>query len=368
MTSSHGSSSAAAADILSGNFCPAVPVDAAKRCYCYSCMCEGRAAECPDREFRCLQCSSTYVEVLAEREAPPEPPRAEIPMRRLRRDPTHRRRLQGPISARSRLGAEGTRHVGVICDGCRTRDFTGIRYRCLRCRDYDLCSVCHAMRSVLHPSHPFEAIRTPRSSVPAIVADFMARAATRTIVAIIEIGLEDTEARSGLDDMCIAWWLADDRQLVSIDCVASEDPAWCCPICSEGLEAEVSNGWVVKICTGASDGGEGSASLGGEISALDDRTHTIDRATQIGVDTTKKAVAACAADTTCAGAAVDLARADENASAPSTRAVGETSAAVAADVPETAQGHMYHEACLRKWLLKRNSCPVCRRSPVVPEP
>lgn len=28
-------------------------------------------------------------------------------------------------------------------------------------------------------------------------------------------------------------------------------------------------------------------------------------------------------------------------------------------------GHLYHEACLREWLLKSNTCPVCRRNPVV---
>eukprot|EP00913_Durusdinium_trenchii_P001910 g1768.t1 len=34
--------------------------------------------------------------------------------------------------------------------------------------------------------------------------------------------------------------------------------------------------------------------------------------------------------------------------------------------PGEIDGHMYHEGCLRRWLMKRNSCPVCRRSPVVP--
>merc|ERR1712190_539315 len=124
-------------------------------------------------------------------------------------------------------GSDGARHIGVICDGCRTRDFSGVRYRCLRCRDFDLCSTCHARRSVLHPSHPFEAIRTPRSAVPALMADFMARAATRTVVAIIEIGVEDGEVQSGLDDTYVAWWLANDRRLADVDHVTKEDPAWC---------------------------------------------------------------------------------------------------------------------------------------------
>lgn len=28
--------------------------------------------------------------------------------------------------------------------------------------------------------------------------------------------------------------------------------------------------------------------------------------------------------------------------------------------------HVYHESCLRGWLVRKNNCPVCRRSPIVP--
>lgn len=34
-------------------------------------------------------------------------------------------------------------HSGVSCDSCMKSGFTGRRYKCLRCCDYDLCSACY---------------------------------------------------------------------------------------------------------------------------------------------------------------------------------------------------------------------------------
>jgi len=228
--------------------------------------------------------------------------------------------------------------VGVICDGCRIRDFAGVRYRCLRCRDFDLCAACHTQRGTLHPGHPFEAIRTPRPSVPAVLADFMARAASRTVVAFIGMGLEESEERSGLDDACISWWLAGDRRLVGIDQMALEDPSWCCPICSEGVEAESSSGWVVQICGNTGPSHNTTAASGTESATADDPSTNAARTDPMP---------------------------DTNVSHGDVAVNGET--AVADHMAERGKGHVYHEACLRKWLLKRNSCPVCRRSPVVPQ-
>lgn len=233
---------------------------------------------------------------------------------------TQRRRLQGPIGTRPALSQEGgePRHIGVTCDGCHAIDFVGIRYRCTHCRDFDFCDSCHARRSDLHPSHVFEAIRTPRPPMQSLLADFMNQAANRTVVAIIEIGLEgheSLEARSGLEDSLVSWWLADDTRLIPVDRVAVEEPSWCCPICSEGLEAEGSNGWLVEICTDREISGKGPQAPSSENRANDGASETPSETT---------------------GSA--------------------------------KLGHLYHESCLRRWLLKRNSCPVCRRSPVVTAP
>ncbi|CAD6188587.1 unnamed protein product [Caenorhabditis auriculariae] len=34
-------------------------------------------------------------------------------------------------------------HIGVSCDGCSITAFSGHRYKCLRCNDYDLCQHCY---------------------------------------------------------------------------------------------------------------------------------------------------------------------------------------------------------------------------------
>jgi len=36
------------------------------------------------------------------------------------------------------------KHVRVICDGCKTEAFTGIRFHCTECNDFDLCPRCQA--------------------------------------------------------------------------------------------------------------------------------------------------------------------------------------------------------------------------------
>jgi len=36
------------------------------------------------------------------------------------------------------------KHVGIVCDNCRAEAFTGIRFHCTECSNFDLCPRCHA--------------------------------------------------------------------------------------------------------------------------------------------------------------------------------------------------------------------------------
>ncbi|KNC96879.1 uncharacterized protein SPPG_07709 [Spizellomyces punctatus DAOM BR117] len=48
----------------------------------------------------------------------------------------------------------------VICDGCERRHFTGPRYKCLSCPDYDLCGRCFENRRDVHDTaHGFEELK-----------------------------------------------------------------------------------------------------------------------------------------------------------------------------------------------------------------
>lgn len=51
-------------------------------------------------------------------------------------------------------------HENVICDGCDA-EIHGFRYKCLQCRDYDLCMKCETKH--LHPQHSM--IRIPDSNL-----------------------------------------------------------------------------------------------------------------------------------------------------------------------------------------------------------
>lgn len=52
-------------------------------------------------------------------------------------------------------------HDGVSCDSCRKNNFRGLRYKCLICYDYDLCSTCYesGVTSSRHTiNHPMQCI------------------------------------------------------------------------------------------------------------------------------------------------------------------------------------------------------------------
>ena len=63
------------------------------------------------------------------------------------------------------------------CDGCGRRSFTGARYKCTTCYDYDLCEQCY--KSNKHDmGHPFNQYRTP-GATPTLLA---ARASSKPFI------------------------------------------------------------------------------------------------------------------------------------------------------------------------------------------
>ncbi|KAJ3380592.1 hypothetical protein HDU92_005883, partial [Lobulomyces angularis] len=47
---------------------------------------------------------------------------------------------------------------GVTCDHCNKSNFTGVRFKCKICDDYDLCSNCHGKDKKVHEDHDFKAL------------------------------------------------------------------------------------------------------------------------------------------------------------------------------------------------------------------
>ncbi|XP_076233419.1 E3 ubiquitin-protein ligase mind bomb 2 isoform X1 [Calliopsis andreniformis] len=58
--------------------------------------------------------------------------------------------------------ATGVKHANIICDGCKRHGIIGIRWKCVQCPDYDLCTQCY-MADVHDLSHMFQRFQTANS-------------------------------------------------------------------------------------------------------------------------------------------------------------------------------------------------------------
>ncbi|XP_017097086.2 uncharacterized protein [Drosophila bipectinata] len=61
-------------------------------------------------------------------------------------------------------GPAMNRHEGIACSGCGKVAFTGRMYRCLSCRDFDICADCYDsdFTTATHPfDHPVKCVYTP---------------------------------------------------------------------------------------------------------------------------------------------------------------------------------------------------------------
>lgn len=47
-------------------------------------------------------------------------------------------------------------HEGIRCDGCRQIPILGIRFKCLRCDDFDFCENCYRIKSCHEDRHNFK--------------------------------------------------------------------------------------------------------------------------------------------------------------------------------------------------------------------
>jgi hypothetical protein len=54
-------------------------------------------------------------------------------------------------------------HYGIYCDACKKGNIQGVRYKCLFCKDYDICEECEAKQNVHDPLHVFVKIRESMS-------------------------------------------------------------------------------------------------------------------------------------------------------------------------------------------------------------
>ena len=55
-------------------------------------------------------------------------------------------------------------HTDVVCDSCRENGIQGMRWKCMKCYDFDLCTVCYmaGKHDLTHSFHRQDSPETPK--------------------------------------------------------------------------------------------------------------------------------------------------------------------------------------------------------------
>jgi E3 ubiquitin-protein ligase ZSWIM2 len=162
--------------------------------------------------------------------------------------------------------SERNSHQGVICRGCRATPVPGALYRCLQCRDYELCGACYGARRAGHRHREFQVKRTPRGEWEDLSEDPAQALLPEDVVRELqgrELTAEDYETLVALHTRAAEAVGGVPRSL--LDTLRAAEPAGACaedcvvcmgPVpegqpqrvlpCGHGFHAECIDGWLLN--------------------------------------------------------------------------------------------------------------------------
>ena len=89
----------------------------------------------------------------------------------------------------------GVIHTGIMCNACKTKSFSGIRYTCVECKNFDLCQNCERETN-MHSQHIMIRLYQKSDKMPEKVKRAVAEGSSEAfglIREILEKELEGTQ-------------------------------------------------------------------------------------------------------------------------------------------------------------------------------